>query len=454
MTLDVLRMAWALSAPWLVGSLAMRALGLGPAGDRLRWLARSWAIGALLLALSLWAALVAGLPSCFWPWLPLGFAPLWLLARGRVADPATTTAPVRPMHLCLRLVLGLGLALALLQIAASFSYPCVLGDEANWWALKAKSLFVDWPEGVFEASQRHSWHPDYPMLNPLLQAWVYAQFGEIAHFANRLPIQACGIATLLLLAGALRRRVGDAFAALLLLPFALEPEFEHVCGTAHADGMVGLGLLMALDAWLDRAEGAGPRGAAAVAAAGAAFALWSKNEAMLYFALFFGVWLVATAFGRLPRPSRLAAWTFVPIVVVVLQRVWNDVFSLRNDLLGGGENSVGALLARQWGERAWPVLHAFADALCVPTRLHVALLPLFLALVAKALLRGGARLPARLWTPALALAGAVVALHVIYIGSYLQLDFHLATSQRRVLFQLVPTSLLWIAAWRAAAAGR
>lgn len=450
--LDAARLLWILLAPWCLGALALRALGLSPAGDRMRHAARAYAIGCLLLALSLWGALVAGLPSWLWPFLPLAIAPPLALCNGRAAALVAPSSPA--MHWSLRLVVGLGLALALLQIAASFSYPCVLGDEANWWALKAKSLFLDWPAGVFEASQRHSWHPDYPMLNPLLQTWVYAQFGEIAHFANRLPIQACGVAMFLLLAGALRRRTGDRLAALLLLPFLLEPEFADVCGTAHADGMVGFGLLLAFDAWLERAEGDAPRGAAAVAAAGATFALWSKNEAMLYCALFFGVWLVATAFGRLPRPSRLAAWTFAPIGVVVLQRVWNDVFSLRNDLLGGGENSVGALLARQWGERAWPVLQAFVDAVCVPTRLHAALLPLFVALLLKALLRGRAALPARLWAPALALTGAVMALHVIYIGSYLQLDFHLATSQRRVLFQLVPTSLLWIAAWRAAAAGR
>jgi hypothetical protein len=35
---------------------------------------------------------------------------------------------------------------------------------------------------------------------------------------------------------------------------------------------------------------------------------------------------------------------------------------------------------------------------------------------------------------------------LIYIGSYLVLSFHLATSQLRVLYQLTPMALVWVAA--------
>ena len=51
-----------------------------------------------------------------------------------------------------------------------------------------------------------------------------------------------------------------------------------------------------------------------------------------------------------------------------------------------------------------------------------------------------------LLVPTFVIVAAVVVLHLIYIGSYLVLWFHLQTSHRRVLFQLVPAALVWTAA--------
>jgi len=82
------------------------------------------------------------------------------------------------------------------------------------------------------------------------------------------------------------------------------------------------------------------------------------------------------------------------------------------------------------------------SALFNPKRLHFALaLPLLTLLFLRR-----AALSRALFAPTLMLFGAVVALHLIYIGSYLVLSFHLATSQLRVMFQLVPSALVWAAA--------
>ena len=52
--------------------------------------------------------------------------------------------------------------------------------------------------------------------------------------------------------------------------------------------------------------------------------------------------------------------------------------------------------------------------------------------------------------PTLALIGAYTGLHVVYVGSFLELRMHLDTSYLRVLFQLVPVTLVLLAAcWQA-----
>ena len=48
--------------------------------------------------------------------------------------------------------------------------------------------------------------------------------------------------------------------------------------------------------------------------------------------------------------------------------------------------------------------------------------------------------------PGLALLLALAGVHLVYIGSFLELEFHLATSYTRVLFQLLPAALSWLAA--------
>jgi uncharacterized membrane protein len=47
--------------------------------------------------------------------------------------------------------------------------------------------------------------------------------------------------------------------------------------------------------------------------------------------------------------------------------------------------------------------------------------------------------------PTLALALAMLGVHVVYIGSYQNLDWHLEHSYNRVMFQLVPAACLWFA---------
>ena len=439
-----LQLAWALLAPLALGAAFLRICRVRLRDDPLSWFAWAWPCGCFLLAASLWIAVVLSVPASAWFVVPMpALAALWFAARRAVDVEASPAAP--RIGWPLRIALAFVVVLFCAHFAKASGLPCLLGDEANLWATKAKSLLLDWPRGEFAAAQQFTPHPDYPLLNPLLQAWIYAACDGVVHFESRWLVMLCGLCVPLAVAAGVRRCAGDGWAAAAALAIALEPEWLHMTTAAYADGMVGLGLVIGLDAWL-REHDTPRRAHRAMAAMGCAFALWSKNEALLYLAIACAAFAAAVVIRRraLPRVDARMAWIALPLALFACQFAWNRWFGLSNDLFGkGGKGgSVPELFMAQFADRMIPVLDAMASALCDPKRLHFALALPFLALL---FLRRAA-LSRALFAPTLMLVGAVVVLHLIYVGSYLVLSFHLATSQLRVLFQLVPAALVWTAA--------
>src|SRR5262245_49252914 len=287
---DALHLCWIVAAPAGLGVLVLRALGVRAALDGLGYAAWLWPLGCLWLSAALWLLLVLDVPPSLWWLAPLLAATPLLPAAWRGAPhPRPLPVPLpwsRGGQLVFAVVVLLGLCLGAYFAVAAAGTPCVFGDEGNLWSMKAKALYVDWPLGVFRDGQRAQSHPDYPLLNPLLQAWVYSQLGAVDQFANRVPIQLCTLSLWLATCAAVRRLLSPWLGALLLLPLLLDAEFRSACSTAYADGMVALGLVLALDGWLrcrplpPGAPAAAPMHALLVL--GMAFALWPQKEAALY----------------------------------------------------------------------------------------------------------------------------------------------------------------------------
>ncbi|MCA8964975.1 MAG: hypothetical protein H6838_10935 [Planctomycetes bacterium] len=426
-----------------LGVLGMRALGLRWRDDRLGFCAWAWLLGCLLLGLGVQLALELHLPPGWWWTAPLVLAGLVGLLGSRVTAASPLASPSHTIGRGYTVFVLLGVALALLFVAAGMDRPCIEGDEGNIWSLKAKSLLVDWP-AQFAATQVYNLHPDYPQLNPLLQAWVYAWTGapDFVQFENRWPVQLCNVALFVAVASALRRRLPPWPAAALAALVLLEPEFQSLCRTAYADGMVALGVVVALDG-LQRWREHGDRRFAWLGAFGLAFALWSKNETMLYLvaaggaALLTRLWVPSLAGGFSRRNLRL----LLPAVFVAgYSMLWNRRFGMRSDLFGNNPTgkSMFALMAEQWPERV-PALCGEALRLFVDVgHAHV----VFALLLLGAVLAPRAALRSAMALPVLTLGASFVGLHVVYVGSFLPLRFHLDTSYTRVLFQLLPAAVV------------
>jgi hypothetical protein len=436
---------WILGAPALLGIAVLRAIGLRFHDDRLGYVAWIWPAGCLALCMALFVYLLCGVEPGRWWWSAPLFALLAmaLLAAGRRAAPAgAAPPPVGRGYLALALALS---AWCLLFVVAGAALPVVNGDEGNIWSLKAKSLVLDWFTGEFAQAQRWNLHPDYPLLNPLLQAWVHSQTDRIAQFESRWLVQGCALSLLLATAAALRARLPARHAGLLLLLLPFARPFVQASQTAYADGMVALGVLLALDGAL-RFCADGRAAWAWLAAIGGAFALWSKNEATLYLAAAAGAVLVWLALRR-PRTGglvrRLLPAATLPLLVLAAQRLFNRHFGLQNDLFGAnpGGQTLLSVIADQFGTRAPAVLARAGRVLFASGEPHALFGVLLLApLLWRRAAFARELLPVWLW-----LAASLAGLHVVYLGSFLPIEFHLDTSYVRVLFQLLPAAMLWFA---------
>lgn len=430
--------------PAALGLLLLRGLGLRWRDDPVSFAAWAWLLGCLLLGVIVQLQVLAG----FWVAFAAVLGPLAALRQwreGRSQSPvAASEAAVGRGYAAF--VWG-GVVLCLLFVVAGADRPCIEGDEGNIWSLKAKSLLVDWSDqrpDQFARAQVHNLHPDYPQLNPLLQAWGYLAHGrhDLTATTNRWLVQLCSVALFVAVAGALRRRLPPLAAAAGSALLLCEPEFQNLLRTAYADGMLALGLVVALDAFL-RYRASGDRRFGWLAGLGLAFALWSKNETMLYLA---SAGLAAAITRPWIRPQcggcRLGnLWLLVPAGAVVgFTSLWNRHFGMQSDLLGANPSgkSMFVLMVEQWRERVPAMLAEALAVLTSPAHAHV----VFALLLAGAVLLPRRAFGPRLALPMLALAGAFVGIHVVYVGSFLPLRFHLDTSYARVTFQLLPAALV------------
>lgn len=255
---------------------ATRPLALGRAEHAaLGWLSGYGWIGAVTSI-----ALLAGAPldlAILWPLAALPI--LGLSLRSRVERPP---APVGVARIVLVVTALAGIVIAVRLFVEAISVPIAAHDEFAIWGLKAMWFRLDGglDPALLTLDRNASLHPDYPLGQPAFGAWLLAHAGTVDERLLKLPSPALWVAMVVLLAGEARRRVG----ALAAGPIALgvgSVDALHVQGTlAMADLPVGV---FALAAWglLERARGRDGLGVFALVALLLAFAVNTKNEAMV-----------------------------------------------------------------------------------------------------------------------------------------------------------------------------
>jgi hypothetical protein len=325
--------------------------------------------------------------------------------------------------------------------------PVVEGDEAFIWAARAKVLVASGGlndrygaevlDAIPETAPAVS-HPDYPILNSLLQAVTFINAGRVTHFENRLPIQAFALALTLAAAAALRRVSPPLVAAGLLVLLHAQRWVADMAGPAMADGMVALGLLVALDCWLRERDGGGAPWARF---GGLALALlaWSKHEGAMVAAL--------TAAGVVlagPRDARrLVRWLLPPAIVVLATWATNAAFGFRNDL--AQHHADGTIWTRFLpalsGRGADVAALAWRDFLAAPRVSGLLAFGLVLGLLVPAVRRDR-----RVVAAAAVLLFALAVDVAVFVATPNDLAWHWRTAGPRVLSQLNPAIALVVGA--------
>lgn len=432
MSWQLARIALALVVPPLVGAVALRALGFRWRSDRLAFAGWAWVIGAFLIALLtlVWFALGKPIPGT---WLAPAVAVASTAAlcacrrTGAAAAPRRGGAPLE--RLLLRATGGALLALVSITALASTTVPAIWGDEAGIWAAKAKTLYDSrgWADLHVDLELR-VFHPDYPMLNPLLQTWTFAAGGEILEFHGRLPVQACTFALLCILAALLRRMLRPGVAAVILLLFFTQRVVLRELDRGNADLMVALGVIASLDGWL-RVRGGDAR-CWPLACAGLAFLAWSKNEGIAL-ALMLATWFVLDrrrlAHGR-DLPLR---WLALPALAVAVTAAFAVGLGVTNDIVAW--DRPGQFFERLLGraEHGAIVAQALAEEVARFESRWLVLLFLALMLVIPRRLAPSAAKPIALITCA-----ALALYLVVFVATPLDLRWHLGTAADRLVFQV------------------
>jgi hypothetical protein len=458
MTLSALQLLLLVATPLLLGAGILRAIGISWRDDRLAFLGWCWLAGNLAtgIAVFLWMwsephfERVGLIQSLLLAW---GVG-LWFVGRKRhpegKRDPEEAVAP-RGERALFAIVVSFVLLLLFQRIAAQASIPVLADDEAHFWALKAKALFLCGGFGeefrALMAMPIHSLNLDYPPLNPLLQALVYAQAGEVTDVANRLPVQLFAPALLLIVAAGLRQVARPFVAAGFLLLLASAAPMTNLVLHAEGDLMVAVGMVASFDAWRrwrrDRSS-AWLR----LAVIALALMLWSKHEGMMLLVAMVAAGLCASPSRLLgeirrfrPRPGTL--WALLPLVLLATTWFLNGWLETDNNFLRNEsrDESLFVLIPAQIADRTAPILAFFRDRIAFTPGHSNWIFPCFLALVIG--------FPLRVWRSdlrygALAILASILGFFLVFTGLPHDVDWHLRTAAPRVAFQLLPVTLLWV----------
>lgn len=435
-----------LIAPLLLGIALLRAFGLRFSSDRIAYPGWVWLTGSLATAALefLWLLSGLGTESALGRELVVVLVAGALLWAAREREPVPGEAPrgARAERGVFLVLLALALALVTNKVLLGTLEPVYLDDEAHFWAARAKLLFAARGFGPeYQAGLRTLAHGDYPLLDPLLQVWMFVHAGTVTHVVNRLPMQLSVLAVVFVLAGAARRHLRPAAAGLLVCAFIGSHLVLSAVLRAHADILVGLGALVVLDAWLRWRDE--PRDAwIALAALGAAFLGWAKNEGLLVLAALACVALVVRLRGKRRFELRLAhvLW-LLPLALVASTWLHNHLFEIKSDLLQetGTRQTLFARVLAQWSANTGEVLAFFGEVLRDGEQFQ--LLPVALAVLVLASPASARRLGPALAVLALVAAGYLVVL----IGTPSSIDWQLRTAGKRLVLQLYPSIALLVA---------
>jgi hypothetical protein len=348
---------------------------------------------------------------------------------------------------------GLFLSAAIfLEISGAFFHAWLLPMEAydavSNWGLKAKAIFLAGriPESFLRNSNYEVFHPDYPLLVPLLESYVYRCLGDLREASAKVvfPLYLVGCVAIVM---ATLRRTGQTRRSCLLFAFLLVsvPYFLEQATNGYADLVVsfyvGAGSLY-LYLWQVKGTGL----FLILSALLTSCAALTKNEGLVSVGIHL-VWLAVVLLSRsgIALRTRLASLGIYFCILATVLMPWylfKTSLGLRNDVIN---SEVAAGLKLNSFSRVGPILYHLQTQVFGPKNWNLVWILLCAAI--------GLRHRSLLRSPAMFVLCAMSLTLVAYMSVYLitpytippfDVTWHLRTSASRLLLHLLPQAVFLI----------
>ncbi|MBI3725947.1 glycosyltransferase family 39 protein [bacterium] len=371
-----------------------------------------------------------------------------LLARNeRSRDEVVTAGRGReraPRLLVAATVVMLGLAVA--------AYVVLFLDKPNggwdaWmiWNLRARFLYrggEHWKDAFSTLLDKNHFHADYPLLLPALVARGWTCAGAESRL---VPVAIAAVftgGTIALLGSSVAVLRGKTLGLLATIAIAGTPDFLHYGGSLCSDVPLAFFVLATLVLLAREDQESEPtRGFPFLAGLSAGLAAWTKNEGLLFLALIVPVRLATHGRSGLARAVRELLWLGAGLAAPLAALAYFKLaLAPTNDLIEG--QSAGGFLEKVADVHRWAY---------IAREMTIELVKIehwgtsFLPVLAGFIVIVGAKVePAH--RRSFALAAWVTALlalgyFLVYVASPHKLEYHVGTSHRRLIVQLVPAGL-------------
>lgn len=348
-----------------------------------------------------------------------------------------------PQWLCRILAVAFGIALASALYSAVLR-SVVLPHGEGWdafaiWNLHARFLFRGgeyWRDG-FTALIPWS-HPDYPLLLPSAVAHFWSMLGHESTAVPSIIGLVFAFATVGLLFSSLAILRGLSSALLAGLALASTPFFVEEGSSQYADVplsffFLAVVALLYLDSQSRSDQSVYRSCLVALAGIAAGFALWTKNEGMLFLVAF----VVAQTIVRGRQWMRGLAFFILAVAPFLILVLWfKRSVAFPNELFSNQTNVLHKILepARYWAILQWFVkdFFRFGEWWLIPGTLLLVLL----YFVVKE--KNNSQNSQQLCISVLTLTFTLAGYFVIYLITPYDLHWHLRFSLNRLFLQLWP----------------
>jgi hypothetical protein len=321
--------------------------------------------------------------------------------------------------------------------------PMEAYDAVSNWGLKAKAIFLagSIPESFLQNPNYQVFHPDYPLLVPLLESYVYRFVGDLREPSVKVvfPLFLAGCVVVLF---SVLRRAGQTRRGCLLFSFLLVsiPYFSEQATNGYADVVVSF-YFGAASLYLYLWQTTGRGLFLAVSALLTGCAALTKNEGVVLCGIHL-VWLAAVLLSRsgIAFRNKLASLGIYLCILAAVLMPWylfKDSLGLRNDLIN--REALTAGLSWNSLNRVGPILYHLQTQVFGPKNWNLVWILLCVAV--------GLRRDVLWRSPAVFVLCAMGWTLVAYMSVYLitpytippfDVTWHLRTSASRLLLHLLP----------------